>query len=246
MTKEIIEAPIDQIGMPLPILLPEMPDFPPGEDWNRHHAFYKRVDYLNGTDGSRAVRFSRLQWAPVRLHNRFHVAYQDGVSLPTNEFEEFKLTVLGYAGYLPEQAVDVRGSEPKLVHMSKAQRRMFRYPGVFITEDTEFKNNAIGSFLISYIVRHGLEEISKSESLIGSFLDALTDEEKINKGLALIEQATEIAAEPFDLIYNSAKKRRFLKYGAPACPRRVIKKHLVDRVPKFTSLLQKELITITG
>lgn len=243
MSKEIVPAPFEQeTGMPLPIILTTIP---PGRcpDPNKHHAFYHRVDFENGTEGSRAVRLSRVQMTPIFLHNRFHNFYRGGVELPVSEEEEFRLTILGYAGYIPEMGVDVSRSEPRVTHITRAQRRELRQPGVFTAEQGKVRSRKIGDFLIGYVTRHGLD-MDSSESLIDQFLFAETFERRWKVGMKLIEHATDNAAQPFDQEYATLRKKRQLNVTASRCPRRLVRRHIVNEQVGFPSLLEKNLLTL--
>lgn len=241
MVKEIVKAPIDHIGMPLPILYTSLP---PGieDSQNKHHAFFQRTNFLNGTEGTRAVRFSRIQLTPQYLHDRFHKSFNGGVDIPKNEYEEFKLTILGFAGYLPLRGVDLSRSDARTVNMTHDQKRELRLPGTFVTEADPTKQNEIGSFLVSYAVRHGLNNVDKD--LIGSFLEETDEEKRLSQGLKIIERAAEVAVEPFELVYKAACRRGALKRGITACPHKLIKKHLKSNVPAFTDVLKKELTAV--
>ncbi len=243
MSKEIRPAPFEQeTGMPLPILITSIP---PGKctDSNRHHAFYDRVNFEHGTEGSRAVRLSRVQTTPIYLHNRFHNFYKAGMEVPADEHEEFRLTILGYAGYVPEKAVDVSRSSPKEVHINRAQRRELRQPGVFTVEQGRERSRRIGDFLISYVTRHGLD-MDSDENLVDEFLGAKTFETRWKVGMKLVENATDNAAEPFDQEYVSLRKKRLLNVTASRCPRRLVRNHIDNEVVGFPSLLEKSLLSI--
>src|SRR4051812_45369197 len=102
----IHEAPVDHIGIPLPIIPSE--DFPNQETipdgLSRHHEFWLYGSEKFTQLGRKAIRASRLLKTERTVHNKgalsFH-RYFSQSSGPENEQDQFNICVLSMAGYLP-------------------------------------------------------------------------------------------------------------------------------------------------
>lgn len=124
-----LPTPYDETtGMPLPILLPEdfRPDLEP-ESANWHHHFHPKTAPQLDSLGGRALRNARVQLVPAKLHNMSAESYHSmfkGPPLPEAYQEDWqlRLCILAAAGYVPRQAIDVRGETPgRRVDLSDAQ-----------------------------------------------------------------------------------------------------------------------------
>lgn len=225
-------------GLPLPIL----PLATPGEEGQRsdaHHAFYEKELFLNGTPGTRAVRFSRLQYGPRYYHNRYHSMFK-GAALPENEFQEFTLTVLGFAGYVPDEAVDTSGTEPKKVVMSQAQRHHLQLPGILRTEHRKGRKAEIGQYLMSYALG-GDTEFGK-DLIKEEFIMTTNSRRKRELGFWLVSQAIESAVEPINPLYELAKRNKALRLDAAPCARLAVKQHVIRHVPDYFETLEERLL----
>ncbi len=225
-------------GLPLPIL----PLAPPGEDAQRsdaHHAFYEKDLFLHGTPGTRAVRFSRLQYGPRYYHSRYHSMFK-GAALPENEFQEFTMTVLGFAGYVPDEAVDTSGTEPKVVVMNQAQRHHLQLPGILRTEHRKGRKAEIGQYLMAYAL--GLNEEFAEESIKEEFIETTNAKRKRELGFWLVAQAIETAVEPINPLYELAKRNKALRIDAAPCARLAVKQQVIRHVPDYFETLESRLL----
>lgn len=230
---------VDEVTkLPLPIL----PLAPPGDQEQRsdsHHAFYERDTFENGTPGQRAVRFSRLQYGSRYFHDRYHRMFS-GSALPETPLEEFTLTVLGYAGYVPEVAVDTSRSEPKIVTMTKRQKHHLQLPGILKTEHRKGRRAEIGQFLMMHTLSHDFNHVDNVVK--DEFLHTANDNRKRELGFWLVARAIEAAVEPVDPLYELAKKNKALRVDAAPCARVAVRQQIIKRAPDYFGTLEELLI----
>lgn len=134
MAAELI-TPMDEMsGIPLPILPQEYLPMGKPDIANWHHPWHaESAPELQGL-GGKALRHSRVQLVRATDHNmgdkrRGKLTYHDffvGPPLPTTDDERFRLCVISAAGYVPDEAIDLRGDEPKITFMDEAQIELLR------------------------------------------------------------------------------------------------------------------------
>lgn len=138
MAAELI-TPVDPVTkIPLPILPKEILPIDNPEKANMHHAYHPSSDSRLLTTAGLALRHSRVQLVRATDHNmgdksRGKLTYHDfyeGPPLPTDEAEIFRMCVLSCAGYLPERAIDLSGSEPREVAMNLQQVEILKKAAV--------------------------------------------------------------------------------------------------------------------
>ena len=234
--------PTDDLGMPLPVIIPRPPDAESkkARKWNRHHAWYYSGRFLLGTEGSRTVRFSRLQHMPVKTHNWAHGRYKQGLELPPTEYDEFKLTMLGCAGYISPEGLLVTKRGVQQIEINPGQKRELRRPGVFTIE----KGSAfeIGEFLMGYAIKNGLGQVVEDhESRVSRFMEMPSGEEKEELALSIVREAAEVAVEPLDFFYAAARSTHSLKTHAPRTPRRLMMGHIKHTIPDLQQRLHATL-----
>ncbi len=238
-----IERPLAFVDEVTRLPLPILPQAPPGNGGyrsNLHHAFYEKEKFENGTPGQRAVRFSRLQYAPRCYHNRYHMMFS-GAAMPETELEEFTLTVLGIAGYIPEQAVDTSGTEPRIVTMNKEQRRRLQLPGILRPESRHGRKAEIGQFLMRYSLAEGLEDDRVVNRTKDEFLHTTDKTQKQKLGFWLVARAIENAVEPINPLYELARRNQALRLGAAPSARLVVKHQVKLHIPDYFETLEEHL-----
>jgi hypothetical protein len=246
MAAELI-TPVDEIsGLPLPILPGEailpinQPDI---ADW--HHHFHPKEHPILKTTGGLALRNCRVQLVHRNFHNesptRYHKFY-DGPELPEEESEQFKLVVLACAGFLPEEAIDLRSGEPKVVHMDKKQDAQIRsvlrpaksVSSVDPTDSTRSKifqyrhvrygYEPIRDFIAAYALEHDISHVN--ESLVDEFLYTRDQERKRFLGHFLLAQKVEVTAEEVRSRYDTARNAGLLHPLMPPTPTTLLKHKL--------------------
>lgn len=232
--------PKDELGMMLPIIAPRLNHKSP-RGWNRHHAWYYARRFLSGTDeqpateGSRVLRYTRLQTVPIAHHNRIHRKYQGGSWRPDNEFDEFKLALLGWAGYIPDEGVQVKMTHIKQVGLTRQQKVNLRHPYVFTIERHPQAAYEIGDFMMRYIMAHGLGHlVANRESLVAQYIEEPDSEKRVSRALTLVRAAAAVALDPFGPVYDEAREAESLRICAPRNLARLVVPHVmrhVDDVP---------------
>ncbi|HET7320290.1 MAG TPA: hypothetical protein VFI84_01740 [Candidatus Saccharimonadales bacterium] len=145
MAAELITPVDESLGIPLPILPNELLPADDPEFANWHHPWHPSSAPALQTLGGKALRHSRVQLVRATDHNmgdrkRGKLTYHDyfiGPQIPTDETEQFKAIIAACAGYTPETAIDLRGTEPRIVAMTSDQRALLRTTASPLTLSTQ-------------------------------------------------------------------------------------------------------------
>jgi len=126
MVRQGPEMPTDELtGLPLPILpqavLPV--DNPLEADW--HHQWHPSPAPASRTLGDRALRNSRLQLVSQSDHVAYHRLLLRP-QWPETTQAQFDMTVLGVAGYIPPEAIDVQRDGPERILMQPGEVAILR------------------------------------------------------------------------------------------------------------------------
>ncbi len=227
--KEKLETPTCEITkLPLPIRVTEPARDVQPKDWDYHHHFHPRLDpLLLGTAG-KALRYSRGQYVPRKLHNRYHVLFGGSV-LPEDDKEKFRLCVLSCAGIVPKEAIDVSSKgEYQIVSLSKDEHEDLARPdSVYIERARKFGNKEfyvrrrIGEFFMQYALQQNIRDIV-SDRVIDEFLDASSlEQRKKELGNLILQTAlgaaiedvkpSHVAATEHGLVPSTARYTRIRK-----------------------------------
>lgn len=179
-----IQTPVCEVtGLPLPIAPHEPPKTEARFNFSDyHHHFHPRNDELLQGLSGKAVRYSRGQFLPRVLHNRYHQIFT-GPELPDNDTDRYRLSVLACAGVVPKQAIDLsRSGEYEVVNLSEeAYSRLASPDSIYIERARKpaekYVRKTIGKFFASYAVRQNVRQ-AVSEKVIGQFLDERTTPER--------------------------------------------------------------------
>lgn len=193
--------PVDEIGVPLPIYVPnnELTD-----KTDRHHHFATRRRYNKELgDIGKALRASRIQKVPIKLHKLFNVHFDD-TPVPSDVTSRFGLLLLMTAGYLPEKAIDVRRSNPRERTLEKSERQAI-WAGNLIRLDAM---NTVHDFIRDYIVQKGIRQFTESD--VDEFLHSRDPDKIRNIGKELISVVASTSTEPIKQVYIDAWKAGLL------------------------------------
>lgn len=213
-------TPTDELtGLPLPLV--PLDDFGPEPNW--HHHFHPKKDpALTKGAGGYAVRQCRIQRYAFDLHTGEYHAHFSGPPLPRTIEEKFVTTVMAVAGYMPHEAIDMRGGRPQIVPLSHDQKRRLQTSG-------EIKIGAealIRRFMKDYVLNNGIDAIDASGLAVEEFIVTTDEARRRELGHNLLGLVIDKAAEPADEIYYQAKKKELLKPNLAGNVQRFIKSKL--------------------
>lgn len=181
-----------------------------------HHHAHPRDDLSLKEAGGLVVRTVRLQlaeglggqatrnwWGSIRKkhgeHQRYHLFY-GGPPLPQSPKEQFEYAVWAASGYVPENALDVKGRHAKEVKMAPDQIKRLQNGEIRVGS-----KQLLSDFLKDYIFDQDFSHIE--DTIIDEFVSRETDwERKKYLGYWLLSQASEVATESIDLPYREARK----------------------------------------
>lgn len=220
------------------------------ETWeDRHHAAYQRLSPELQGEAGRAVRHSRIQVVPRWLHDRYHSFYPDGIELPQTDLTKFCFATLACAGVIPNKAIDVSGSKPKLVDIDAKGYRYFRKTGrispeVKINKHTGENDYAKhrGIFFMKYVLENNVNEISPD--LLKKFLSmdkSRHSKQRAQLGWLIVGKAIENATEPIKPLYKKAQEMGMLDKSCPNDPRQVIKMAVRNHPPNYFDELERRV-----
>lgn len=213
-------VPVDDYGMPF-LLHPYEAPAHETQRWDDDHSFFfSSSPELMGQAGA-ALRYSRVQHVPRWLHDRKHnIHYPEGLEwLPDNVQDKFALTILACAGYVSPFAIDVRGTSPQLVRMSRVtydfvKGRRQLYPEMRRDQNLGFRTQAhakrrIGIFIAEYVKDQDISDVS--EEVIDQFLHAPGQKTRRRMGNVILGKAIEVAVDPIRPIYQRALGEELLR-----------------------------------
>lgn len=218
-------GPLDEYsGLPLPILPVEAPNSIAANHYlareycrhDQHHAFFPKSELQD--EGDLVLRHSRLQYGPRWAHSKYHEFYT-GVQLPETKDRQFALGVLATAGYIPETAVNVGASEPRIVELYPHERRQMHeetvYPEQRFSDRTGRDLNQLkrGVFFMEYALQQKFDHVR--EVLLEEFLETTDRDRKQKLGMFIVDMAFARAAEPIDDMYRVAHKQGYIPPERP-------------------------------
>ncbi len=241
-------APLDEYsGIPLPILpVPAPPQDlttrPYLEEFCRmdeHHAFFPNEDFT--TEPERVLRHSRLQYGGRWAHGKYHELYQ-GVKYPTNLRGQFRVAILAAAGYIPDEAVDVRENRPERVELSPAQQQLIR--GRIHTEERisdrtglDINRSHRGIFFMQYALSQDFASLG-IEATLEEYLSTADDRRRLRLGFRIFDMAFERAGDDFVDLYSIARRQGNIPHYQPETPRKLVRRvvhgHQQNYFPKLT------------
>ncbi len=218
-----------------------------GKNKNRHHTFFYAVDYINGTPGQQATRLARLQRVNKILHRHAH-EHLFGTLMPATAEEEYRQTILGYAGYVPRFGINLEDGGFGIVELSQNQLNALRRRNTFSVQRGGNARAQIGQFLMNYAIWQDFGHEKQRE--IEEFLeikpslwhdDPIAQERKIKLAASLLDLALQVSVEPIKPTYEEARKNLFVKIGAPLTAAHVVKEFVKDHLVDYVDALDFRL-----
>lgn len=249
MSAELLQTPVDEFsGVPYCFAAPESlaPVAAKGAnldrrgDWNHMFPKYevKTSDspVLQDDLAKLALISARVQWVDYDQHHYVYNPQFVGPPHPQDEEALATTLVMTEAGFVPEMAIDLSGSEPRVVGQTLAQRHEFWLSGQVRAWDVV----AVRKWLFGYVFRQEVDHIRESE--LDEFLHTFNLERRIHLGHCLAAKMVERAVEPIDAVYSTARKQGLLPVAATANIRDFVKPRLTPGKgfgPVFSALHQK-------
>ncbi|MDQ3065222.1 MAG: hypothetical protein M3Q36_03040 [bacterium] len=219
---ELRFTPVDEIGMPLPLVPISRENGKVSQlnpDWH-HHFHPKKSPILVRDLGGQAVRSVRLQRTDYDQHHNDYHGYYFGPPLPETKQRQFGIVVLASAGYVPDRAISFKDGQPEEVHLTNRQRRLLWAKGDLRIASTE----KVRKFMIDYTLSQDLTDIN--EKLVDEFLNTPNHQRRYHIGGMLLQFAIERATEPIDPFYRTAWKSGLMPRESSSRAQRLIKNRL--------------------
>lgn len=158
---EKVPTPLDPLtGNPLPLRLVEPLPANAPHIANQHHPWHPSdaVELDTSTLAGNALRNTAKQLVPVEHHN---VKREKGMAstihdfcagppLPQTDEEVFRLLVPAWAGYIPDEAIDVSQGELRVVRLTDKEKEILRMPsrvqGINPSQHARLYNEAIEAY----------------------------------------------------------------------------------------------------
>lgn len=216
-----------------------------GRETNKHHAHFYEHTYSEGTDGQQAVRHSRLQRVGTYVHMQYHRNFH-GTAFPETPENEYELTVLNCAGYIPNHGVKIEKREVSIARLSMKEKDSLRGTNVFSQEN----DLTISRFLLDYALEQDFNAMMQLdiEEFLTLTTDKITDNEVLyNRKLRLAERLTNtaigMAVDPIYPVYAEAKKTEMLRDGMPSSAWDVVRKQVEWIIPQYFDRLEDKIAT---
>lgn len=219
-----IKTPVCEVtGLPLPIAPNEPPKTEARFNFSDyHHHFHPRNDELLQGINGKAVRYSRGQFLPRVLHNRYHQIF-NGPELPDNDTDRYRLSVLACAGVVPRQAINLsKPGEYQIVNLSNEEYASLASPDSIYIERARkrseyYTRKTIGKFFASYALQQNVRD-AVSEKVVGQFLDEkTTPERKKELGNFILREALGMTIDDIAPLDQQIRTER-LVFGERAKP----------------------------
>lgn len=243
-----LETPVDEFsGLPLPIVPTKNLEQP---TWH-HHFHPERSPILGATIGGMALRNARMQLVDETLHNIGPSSYHDfylGPPIPEAEKEQFRLSVLACAGYIPDKGIDFSDGEPIIRAFEKEELENLRTVvgsksppyQTFRYQTIQHRHKPIYDFFTGFLLDQDLAHVDKLT--IEEFLTTQDETTKRHLGHLLLSEATKVASEYVNAQYREARKIGQLHPFAPNKPHVLIRNKLgkpFERESIFPRLSEK-------
>lgn len=257
-------TPIDELTrLPLPVLTTSADFYFKGVpiSANYHHHFHplKSTELGYDDEGKKlarqsferiegaAVRYSRGQYVPKPLHNRYHSIFV-GPELPADTHSKFTAVVLACAGVVPRLAIDLSDPEGySEIELTDRQhefiRRRIYFEGAALTLKKSKKNN-IGNYLAEYALQNVDEDIISEKEIrkkVAQFLKPKSSAQRSEAGRFILNYAVGASVADLIPVQREAEKERMMKKSGKSLGEIVLKFFTQDRFPDYFNPLEDRL-----
>jgi hypothetical protein len=182
------ETPTDHYGMSLLILASDTPR----EKTNKHHPWHPNADLDEGSDEDRSLRYSVVQRVNKIEHSAYHDRFKGPKILETGKF--FRV-VLGRAGYIPGELLNVSGKKRTRVPLNPRNRqfiKVFPDTGPKGYDGQDYKTRRTGIYLARYAISQNFGHLGTE---IDEFLETKNDDRRLNLGEHIIDEGIRVALD---------------------------------------------------
>lgn len=228
---------------------------------NYHHHFHpmKSTELGYDDDGKKlarqsferiegaAVRYSRGQYIPRPLHNRYHSTFY-GPELPNDTHSKFTAVVLACAGVVPRRAIDLSDPEGYLeVDLTDRQheiiRRRIYFEGAALTLKKSKKNN-IGNYLAEYALQSIVESAMSEKEIrkkVAQFLKPRSDAQRSEAGRFLLTHAVGTSVAELIPVHREAEREGMIRNPRKNLGEIVLKFFTQDKFQDYFNPLEDRL-----
>jgi hypothetical protein len=254
-TRATEQVPLDEVtGLPLPVYVRRSNYFMADIDF--HHAFHPRKDldlgYIPIAErqealddpelmeffdelelSGMAVRYSRGQDLPKKIHQRYHNTFV-GPPLPHTTGDKFTTAVLALSGIVPRKAIylprkgdyQIKGLTDKQ-HQFIASRERLHYESALSPDAAAHKRAWFGKFFAAYALEQSLTNLIP-ENLIAEFLDPKTKQDRIGElGRIMVLSAADERTESLKPIFREAKRQNMM-INPKIRPKTVVRRYITQ------------------
>jgi hypothetical protein len=217
--RERLVTPTDETGLPFcfaPTVSLPRPHVPPADPTHPtadlNHQFPKFEVHTSThpilTDGlaRTALAQSRVQWVDYDQHHGTYNHNFIGPDYPDTHVGLFRVLTMADVGYIPRQALDLSGPDPKIVNLTKKQRRWLWTSGQVRTSC----RSPLLSYLRRYVLEQDMDHIPGIE--IEEFVYTDDRDKRVKLARTLADRVSERAAEPLEPTYQDARTTGVLTY----------------------------------
>lgn len=218
------ETPVDHYDMPLLILASNSPR---GKT-NKHHPWHPNAELPDDSDEDRSLRYSIVQRLNKKEHTLYHDRYKGPRILKAGKF--FRV-ILGRAGYIPGELLNLSGRGPDRVALSVRNRRFIDvFPDYAPKgeDGQDYKTRRTGIYLARYAIAQKFEHL---DTEIDEFLHTNNNERRLVLGEQIIDEGIRVAIDPHESKFSEAMKEHRERMDMPAIsdPFKVVRGIFVPR-----------------
>jgi deoxycytidine triphosphate deaminase len=158
------------------------------------------------------------------------------------------MAVLAYAGYIPEEAVDVRGQRPERVMLTPEERLLLQTGEVIYTErrmssltGRDTNNIKRGVYFMKHAMAQGFDHLKQSQ--LDEFVATDDPHRRLQLGMFIVNQAFLRAVEPIEDLYRVAHKHGYIHPGERRHPVGILEKVTKGYQPDYFDEIARRIVT---
>jgi hypothetical protein len=184
------------------------------KDPDDHHFFFPRKTFTddNLPPGGKVVRVSRIQTVRRYHHDAAHKLMAPPPEISDPE-RQFGMSVLALSNFIPRQAIDVRGVDPRVVDLSDAEYALLR--DMTRVDFVPAYHATIGKFFIDVLAANHLTAVDEATRC--QFLEA--EQNSASKrafGMRILKMMSLDAVTPLNPTVHDLKKQGEIPLEQPS------------------------------